>query len=290
MDFPDIRCASPFQLLPSLILAAFGSTLHAATVNQLFTMFKRIGNIIKGIFLRLIGKAERANPEALLEVEKENLRKQITEFNKALAAHAALVEDLKSRAKKLDEREDELRAKTVANLKAGNRAAAGQLALKLKEVGKSHDEVAKQFEESEKRYKELIRARDVSVKEAKSKIESLSRGINDMKVQKATAELNEMAAGMVTEIGGAGDTLSRLEDMVEEERTKAAGRARVARDSMDMGEIQLQESEQSALAEMALADFAAAEGIELAGDEEGVSEGGGKEENAQGTMGPSVSE
>ena len=106
-------------------------------------MFKRIGNIIKGIFLRLIGKAERANPEALLEVEKENLRKQITEFNKALAAHAALVEDLKSRAKKLDDREDELRAKTAANLKAGNRAAAGQLALKLKEVGKSHDEVAK---------------------------------------------------------------------------------------------------------------------------------------------------
>jgi len=253
-------------------------------------MFKRIGNIIKGIFLRLIGKAERANPEALLEVEKENLRKQITEFNKALAAHAALVEDLKSRAKKLDDREDELRAKTTANLKAGNRAAAGQLALKLKEVGKSHDEVAKQFEESEQRYKELIRARDVSVKEAKSKIENLSRGINDMKVQKATAELNEMAAGMVTEIGGAGDTLNRLEEMVEEERTKAAGRARVASDSMDMGEVELQESEQSALAEMALANFAAAEGIELAGDEEGVSEGGEEEENAQGTMGPSVSE
>ncbi|MDE0594116.1 MAG: PspA/IM30 family protein [Roseibacillus sp.] len=253
-------------------------------------MFKRIGNIIKGIFLRLIGKAERANPEALLEVEKENLRKQITEFNKALAAHAALVEDLKSRAKKLDDREDELRAKTTANLKAGNRAAAGQLALKLKEVGKSHDEVAKQFEESEQRYKELIRARDVSVKEAKSKIENLSRGINDMKVQKATAELNEMAAGMVTEIGGAGDTLNRLEEMVEEERTKAAGRARVASDSMDMGEVELQESEQSALAEMALANFAASEGIELAGDEEGVSEGGEEEENAQGTMGPSVSE
>jgi hypothetical protein len=111
-----------------------------------------------------------------------------------------------------------------------------------------------------------------------------------MKVQKATAELNEMAAGMVTEIGGAGDTLNRLEEMVEEERTKAAGRARVARDSMDMGEVELQESEQSALAEMALANFAAAEGIELAGDEEGVSEGGEEEENAQGTMGPSVSE
>jgi phage shock protein A len=255
-------------------------------------MFKRIGNIIKGIFLRLIGKAERANPEALLEVEKESLRKQITEFNKALAAHAALVEGLKSRANKLDNREEELRAKTVANLKAGNRAAAGQLALKLKEVNRSHDEVAKQFEQSEKRYKELIRARDVSVKEAKAKIEKLSHGINDMKVQRASAELNEMAAGMVTEIGGAGDTLSRLEEMVEEERTKAAGRARVARDSMDMSEIQLQESEQGALEEMALADFAAAEGIELASEEsvpEG-GEGGGEEESTKGTMGPSVSE
>ena len=57
-----------------------------------------------------------------------------------------------------------------------------------------------------------------------------------------------------------------------------------------MGGSQLQESGQSALAEMALADFAAAEGIELAGDEEGVSEGGGEEEKAQGSMGPSVSE
>ncbi|NIP95754.1 MAG: hypothetical protein GWO24_20870 [Akkermansiaceae bacterium] len=128
-------------------------------------MFKRIGNIIKGIFLRLIGKAERANPEALLEVEKENLRRQIGEFNKGLATHAALVERLFSRAKKLNSEEETLRAKTAANLKAGNRAAAGQLALKLKAVDKEHDEVREQLEAAEKRYKELVRARDVSVKE-----------------------------------------------------------------------------------------------------------------------------
>ena len=255
-------------------------------------MFKRIGNIIKGIFLRIIGKAERANPKALLELEKENLRKQTTKFNTALATHAALVGQLKSRARKLDEQENDLRAKTAANLKAGNRAAAGQLALKLKEVGRSHDDVAAQFEDAEKGYKELIRARDVSVREAKARIEKISAGINDMQVQKATAELNEMAAGMVTEIGGSGDTLNRLEEMVEEERTKAAGRARVAKDSMDMGDVQLQEAEQSAMEELALADFAAAEGIELAGGESAPEggDGGGEEENSQGTMGPSVSE
>jgi phage shock protein A len=255
-------------------------------------MFKRIGNIIKGIFLRLIGKAERANPEALLEVEKEHLRKQMGEFNKGLATHAALVERLFSRAKKLGADEESLRAKTAANLKAGNRAVAGQLALQLKAVDKEHDEVNLQLQDAEKRYKELVRARDVSVKEAKAKIESLRRGIDDMKVQKAMAELNEMASGMVTDIGGAGETLNRLEEMVEEERTKAAGRARVARDSMDMSGIEMQASEQSALEEMALADFAAAEGIELAGSEKAPEggAGGGETEKPQGSMGPSVSE
>jgi hypothetical protein len=53
--------------------------------------------------------------------------------------------------------------------------------------------------------------------------------------------------------------------MVEEERNKAAGRARVARDSLDMGQIHVQEAEQKALADQALADFAAAEGIALEG-------------------------
>jgi hypothetical protein len=82
-------------------------------------------------------------------------------------------------------------------------------------------------------------------------------------MKRAMAELTEMASGMISTIGGSGDTLDRLQGMVEEERTKAAGRARVARDSMDMSSIQLKESEQNALADQALADFAAKEGIAL---------------------------
>ena len=37
---------------------------------------------------------------------------------------------------------------------------------------------------------------------------------DETRIAKATAELNEMAAGMINEIGGAGDTLNRLEEMV----------------------------------------------------------------------------
>ena len=78
--------------------------------------------------------------------------------------------------------------------------------------------------------------------------------------------MNEMAAGMIGSIGGSGDTLNRLHEMVEEERTKAAGRARVAKDAIDMTDVNLKEAEMNALADQALADFAAAEGLSIGGE------------------------
>lgn len=244
-------------------------------------MFSRIANLIKGFLGLFIGGIEKKNPEALLEVEKENLRKQIGEFNQGLAAHAGLVERLMGQVKRLNAEENELKAKTKALLQAGQREAAGEMALRYKAVDSQHADLNAQLESADARYKELVRARDVAIKAARDKIEQLRRGIDDMKVQKAMAELNEMAAGMIGTLGGSGDTLNRLEEMVEEERSKAAGRARVARDSVDMSGTVLQEAEQKALADMALADFAAAEGIELKSDAS-VSE----TPPAQGTMGP----
>lgn len=249
-------------------------------------------NLLKGFLGLFVGGLEKRNPEALLEAEKENLRRQIGEFNNGLAAHAALVERLIAQVRKLNAEETDLRAKTRANLQAGNREAAATMALRLQQVDKEHDNMRAQFEDAEKRYKELVRARDVSVKAARDKIEQLRRGIDDMKVQKAMAELNEMAAGMVTSIGGSGDTLNRLQEMVEEERTKAAGRSRVARDNVDLSGIELKESEQKALGEMALADFAAAEGIALepAAKPAAVEADPKQSESNRGPMGPAVAE
>ena len=248
-------------------------------------MFRRIANLFKGFLGLFIGGIEKKNPEALLEVEKENLRKQISEFNQGLAAHAGLVERLMGQVKRLNTEETELKAKTKALLQAGHREAAAEMALRYQTVDKQHDDLATQLESADTRYKELVRARDVAVKAARDKIESLRRGIDDMKVQKAMAELNEMAAGMVGSLGGSGDTLNRLEEMVEDERSKAAGRARVARDSVDMSGTVLKEAEQRAIADLALADFAAAEGIELK-PAEGTATPETPPAQGTGTMGP----
>jgi phage shock protein A len=226
-------------------------------------MFKRIGNLIRGFFGLFVSGLEKQNPEALLEVERENLRKQIAQYNQGLAAHAGLCERLITQVKKLEVEERELRAKTTAFLRSDNRDAAGQTALRLQTIQRELREDRTQLEQAETTYRELIRARDVAIKNAQSKIEALRFSLDDLKIKKATAELTQMASGMITQIGGSGDTLERLRSMVEEERQRAAGAARVARDTLDTGGVALKEAEHKALEEQALADFAAAEGIPL---------------------------
>ncbi len=230
-------------------------------------MFGRIANLLKGFVSLFIKDVERRNPEALLELEQENLRKQVANFNQGLAAHAGLCERLMGQVRKLESEEKDLRAKVTAHLRAGNRSSAGQYALRLQTVERELQENRAQLEQAEQTYQNLMKARDVAVSTARAKIEGQKGAINDMRMKQAMAEIQEMSAGMVSSIGGSGDTLNRLEEMVEEERSRAAGRARVARDALDMGDVQLKEAEMNALADQALADFAAREGLTLPGVE-----------------------
>lgn len=226
-------------------------------------MFQRISNLVRGFLSLFVSGLERQNPEALLEVEQENLRKQIGEYNQGLASHAGLCERLIAQVRQLENEERDLRAKTTANLRAGNRDTAAQYALRLQTIERELSENRTQLEQAEKTYKDLVRARDVAINAARTKIESLKSGITDLKMKRAMAELTEMASGMITNIGGSGETLDRLHTIVEEERSKAAGRVRVARDTMDTSGLMVKEAEQKALADQALADFAAKEGIAL---------------------------
>ena len=237
-------------------------------------MLERIANLFRGFLGLFVSGLEKRNPEALLEVEKEHLREQIGKYNEGLASHAALCERLMTQVKKLESDERDLRARTTANLKAGNQDAAGQYALRLQTITRELGENRTQLQQAEDTYKNLVKARDVTVTQAKAKIESLKQGIDDLKVKRALAELTEMASGMVTDIGSSGDTLDRLQTMVQEERDKAAGRTRVARDSMNTAEVDLKDSEQKALAAQALADFAAREGLTLNTPPEAAAAGG----------------
>ena len=286
-NLPGVALSATGILNGAVVLLELGLAMPDKGLQPIEIMFRRLGNLIRGFFGLFIKGLERKNPEALLEVEKENLREQIGKYNKSLAAHAGMCERLISQVRKLEEEEQELRAKTAAHLKAGNKKTAGQYALRLQTVAREHEENSKQLEAAEATYKELVAARDVSVKAARDKIASLERSLDETKMKSAMADLNEMAAGMIGEIGDSGDTLNRLQELIEEERDKAAGRARVAKDSIDTSEIQVKAAEQDALEEMALADFAAEMGMAIE-DESDSSET--KPASKTKTMGPEESE
>ena len=224
-------------------------------------MFRRLANIFRGFLGLFVSGLEKRNPEALLELEQENLRTQIAQFNQGLTTHAGLCEKLISQVKRQQAEEQDLKAKAAANLRAGNQRLAGEIALELQRVRKDLAENQAQLADAEKTYKDLVASRDTAIKTARDKIESLRKDLDSMKMNKALAEMNEMASGMLTQIGGSGDTLDRLSKMVDEENTKAAGRARVARDSLDTSHFKEQASEREALQDIALADLAAELGM-----------------------------
>ena len=224
-------------------------------------MFSRIATLLRGFLGLFISGLERSNPQALIEAEKENLRTQIARFNDNLASHAGFIERLIRQIKNLEVKERELTARTAANLKAGNRAVAGQMALELQTVKAQLEENRGQMTVAEETYQKLIKTRDVALKEAQAKIEKLKRLISETEMAEAQAELSEMAKGMISTIGGSGDTLNRVEEYLNERRDKAAGRTRVAQSEIDTTSVVLQEEEQNALAEQALVDFETAFGF-----------------------------
>ncbi len=249
-------------------------------------MFQRLANVFRGIFGRFVSGLERSNPDALLENEKENLRQQIKNFNDGLVHHAALCERLVRQVRKLEKEEAMLEEKTRSLLRAGNREAAADAALRLQTISRELTENRTQAEEAEKTFKDLVKARDSAVESAKRKIEELRRSIDDMRIQESMAELNKMAAGLVTGLGDTGDTLARLEHMIEDQRSRAAGLSRVAKEALDMSDVEDRIAEQEASAEAALADFAAREGIDLGGMPPAESE----EEISSRSMGPAATE
>jgi len=134
----------------------------------------------------------------------------------------------------------------------------------LQTVKQQLQENSEQLQMSDKTFRDLEKSRDVTVREAQAKIEKLQNMITETEMLNAQAELQEMAKGMISSIGTSGDTLNRAQEIILENRDKAAGKARVASSQgLDTTEIVMKENEQAALGDQALAEFAAAYGIDM---------------------------
>jgi phage shock protein A len=198
---------------------------------------------------------EANHAEAMLDLERETLREQVGKYNQGLAGYAGVIERLKVERARLMKEQAELQPKLKARLLAQDRATAGKYALRIQAIGERQKVIDQELGETDTTYRELVRARELALSSARTRMEDLKRSIDECKVQEALADLSEMTASMSGTLGHSDGTMERVRERLEERKHYAVGRVRVARDGMDVSSLRAQEDEQTALAEDALRQY-----------------------------------
>jgi hypothetical protein len=213
---------------------------------------RRISNLWCAVVGQSVSELEAKHAEALFELERDELHKKVSQYNRGLAGHAALCERLRVEVVRLERDQKLSEPKLQARLQAGDRTGAGRHALRLQQIAAELQTNKQQLAESETMYRELTRSREIALRAARDKLEQLRSSISAMRAQEALADLSEMAAGMHGSIGLSDTDMERLRQRVDDKRHLAVGRARVARDSIDTREVDAEQAEQEVLAEAAL--------------------------------------
>jgi phage shock protein A len=227
-------------------------------------IFARIGRLLRGFLGLFISGLEEANPEALMEAARDDFRRKMTQYNLALARMAGVAERLKSQVKSKALRAQDLERRILANHRAGNLELAGSLARELQELKADLAVDTQELQETEEAYQVNLRQAKVTQQEFQDKVRQLEKQLSQVQIKEAQAEAATALSSVAFKVGDLGDTMKTVEDILQKRYEVSAGKARVARDMVDMTAVQEKETERKALEQAALAEFLASQGIQAA--------------------------
>jgi len=225
-------------------------------------MFARIGRLFRGFLGLFISGIEEANPEALMEAARQEFRQKMTQYNLALARMAGVAERLKSQVRTKADRGQELERRILANHRAGNMELAGSLARELQELKADLTIDTQELNETEEAYDANLRQAKLAQREFEDKVRRLEKQLSQVKIKEAQAEAASALSSVAFKVGDLGDTMKTVEDVLQKRYEQSAGKARVARDMVDLEAVQEKENERKALEQVALAEFLASQGIQ----------------------------
>jgi phage shock protein A len=227
-------------------------------------MFARIGRLVRGFFGLFISGIEQANPEALMESARQEFRTKMTQYNLALAKMAGVAERLKAQVNMKASRAQDLERRILANHRAGNMELAGSLARELQELKADLGTDSNELKETEEAYQANLRQAKLAQREFEDKVRRLEKQLSQVKIKEAQAEAASALSNVAFKVGDLGDTMKRAEEVLQKRYEVSAGKARVAKDMVDMEGVQEKENERKALEQVALAEFLASQGIQSA--------------------------
>src|SRR5688500_16694237 len=224
-------------------------------------MFGRIGRLFRGFLGLFISGIEEANPEALMEAARQEFRARMTQYNLALARMAGVAERLKSQVGGKTTRAQELERRILANHRAGNLELAGSLARELQELKVDLQTDTNELKETDDAYQANLRQAKVAQREFEDKVRRLERQLSQVKVKEAQAEAGGALSHGGFKVGDLGETMKPVEDGLGKRYEVSAGKARVAKDMVDMDQVVEKEVGRKAMEQNALAEFLASQGI-----------------------------
>jgi len=225
-------------------------------------MFARIGRLFRGFFGLFISGIESRSPEALMEAARQEFRDKMASYNQALARMAGIAESLKSQVGMKANRAQDLERRILANHRAGNLDLAGTLARELQELKADLTTDTQELRETEEAYDANMRQAKLAQREFEDKVRRLEKQLSQVKIKEAQAEAASALSSVAFKVGDLGDTMKRAEEVLQKRYEVSAGKARVAKDMVDMDTVEEKENERKALEQVALAEFLASQGIQ----------------------------
>jgi phage shock protein A len=232
-------------------------------------MFARIGRLFRGFLGLFISGIEEANPEVLMEAARQEFRTKMTQYNLALAKMAGVAERLKAQVNMKASRAQELERRVLANHRAGNMELAGTLARELQELKADLTTDSAELKETEEAYEANMRQAKLAQREFEDKVRRLEKQLSQVKIKEAQAEAASALSNVAFKVGDLGDTMKRVDEVLQKRYEVSAGKARVAKDMVDIDAINEKENERRALEQQALAEFLASQGIQATPAAEG---------------------
>ncbi len=139
---------------------------------------------------------------------------------------------------------------------------AGTLARELQELKADLTTDTEELKETEEAYQNNLRQAKVVQREFEDKVRRLEKQLSQVQIKEAQAEAAAALGNTAFKVGDLGDTLKDVEGVLEKRYEVSAGKARVAKDMVNMAEIQEKEGERKALEQNALAEFLASQGVQ----------------------------
>ncbi|MBA3269624.1 MAG: hypothetical protein H0T71_03865 [Acidobacteria bacterium] len=233
-------------------------------------MVARISRLFRGFLGIFISGLEEANPEALMEAARTEFREKMTQYNLALARMAGVAERLKAQVKSKAVRAQELERRILANHRAGNMELAGTLARELQELKTDLGVDSQELKETEEAYDVNLRQAKVAQREFEDKVRRAEKQLSQVKIKEAQAEAASALSNVAFKVGDLGDTMKTVDEVLQKRYEVSAGKARLAKDMVDIDKVEEKENERKALEQVALAEFLATQGIQATPTTEGA--------------------